>query len=67
MIVTYELTRKQIRVYWLDVNGVKVDQRLYQRNQYGRVSAERCIAKRQAEGYAYVDNAGRPAKQAEVA
>lgn len=49
--VAYTLTRKQIRVFWRDAAGVEQGARLYPRTDKGRAAAERCIARKVAEGY----------------
>lgn len=51
--VNYDLTRKQIRVYWQRKDGTDIDQRLYPRTAKGLASAERTIQKRIDEGYLF--------------
>lgn len=49
--VAYTLTRRQIRVFWCDAADVEQGARLYPRTAKGHAAAERCIARKAAEGY----------------
>lgn len=49
-----ERSRKQVRVFWTDEQGYRVDARLYPRTQTGYASADRLIEKLEAQGYEYV-------------